>query len=200
MSVLQEDLPRRPCMATFAEAPLVLKLIPGVQGRGAVVAGWTDPIKKHDEVVLLVEEGLELEKRLAREFKSADRVATNWAVAYGLINDDPTALEAYRKLKHEMRNYEERFSLMEPSPAKVLLQAEWQRYCSIRPKFERVIAAERELDRCKAARDAAQSALLVHSRSVAQLRAKERTVAATITDDHIVAAERNQVCTNSGMH
>jgi hypothetical protein len=200
MSALQEDLPRRPCMATFAEAPLVLKLIPGAQGRGAVVAGWTDPIRKHDEVVLLVEEGLELEKRLAREFKSAERVATNWSVAYGLINDDPTALEAYRKLKHEMRNYEERFSLMEPSPAKVLLQAEWQRYCSIRPKFERVIAAEKELDRCKAARDAAQSALLVHSRSVAQLRSKERAVAATITDDHIVAAERNQVRTRSSMH
>ena len=59
-----ESLPRKPHVVTFDDALGALKLAPGVQGLGAVLEGWTDPIGAHDQKVIEVEQAMLQEKEL----------------------------------------------------------------------------------------------------------------------------------------
>lgn len=71
-----ESFPRRPQVVTFDDALLALELVPGLNGKGAVLDAWADPIGAHDRKVLELEEAMIVERDLVRHNTAQNAVPT----------------------------------------------------------------------------------------------------------------------------
>ena len=72
-----------------------IDLIPGREGKNAILAGWVDAIKKHDEVVTQVEEWMDVVDAKKAVFLEQDRIYKNHSIAWRQLNDDPDEYHKY---------------------------------------------------------------------------------------------------------
>ena len=70
--------------------------------------------------------------------KYCKRAEKNWTVAVGLLNEHPHKLEEYVALKFEMKTFEKRFAFATLLREKLELQAQWEKFCSMEPTYEKV--------------------------------------------------------------
>ena len=70
--------------------------------------------------------------------KYCTRAEKNWMVAAGNLNEQPHKLEEYVALKFEMQTFEKRFAYAPILREKLELQAQWEKFCSMEPAYEKV--------------------------------------------------------------
>lgn len=59
-------------------------------------------------------------------------------VAAGNLNEQPHKLEEYVALKFEMQTFEKRFAYAPILREKLELQAQWEKFCTMEPAYEKV--------------------------------------------------------------
>ena len=181
---------RRSQSSSFDRLELALELIPGQDGKGAIVRGFTDAISGHDACVKAVEDKwLELEG-LKKDFNRKNRLYRNFDGAWNTMLDNQAEFDEYLELAPRMVDMEERLKRITDAQAKVKAEVEYKRFLEIEPRNSRLAAAKKALEESQHRRDEARELMLTAEKELVLLRDAEKVQAAKITDDHVVADER----------
>lgn len=60
----------------------------------------------------------------------------------GVVNEQPHKLEEYVALELEMRTFEKKFARTTSSTEQLELQAQWEKFCAMEPKFKKVFIVQ----------------------------------------------------------
>ena len=181
---------RRRQTSSFDRLHLAIELIPGHNGIGAIVRGFIDAIALHDVAVKNVEDKwLEVEG-LRHDFSRKNRLYRNFDSAWNAMNENQAELDEYLELLPQMVDMEERIKRITDAKAKVKAESDWARFQEIEPHNKRLASANEALLASQERRNVARELLQKAERELAALQEAERLQAARITDDHIVADER----------
>lgn len=195
-----EFLPRPTFTATFDNALLTLKLEAGRDEKNAVITKWYDPIKDHDEMVKDVEEKMEISKALAKVYSVEARTQRNWDAAWLLMNDRPEELEEYVDLKKrnnltgnfekDKDTYTEYYEGLKDARIKVEAETEWLRFCELKPKCERLLKMQTNLQEIRDTKSRAFENSRNADKELEVAKDEEKVAANKISVDHVVADEQ----------
>jgi len=182
---------RRAQSSSFDRLELGVELIPGHDGIGAIVRQFTDAIRGHDACVKAVEDKwLELEG-LKKDFNRKNRLYRNFDSAWNTLLDNEAEFDEYLELVPRMVDMEERIKRIKDAKAKVKAEVEYNRFLEIEPRNSKLALAKKALEEAQERRNVARDLMLTAERELVYLREDEKAHAAKITDDHVVADERN---------
>jgi ankyrin repeat protein len=165
-----------------------------------VVTKWYDPIKEHDEAVKDVEEKMEISKALARVYAVESRTQKNWDAAWLLMNDRPEELSEYNELKKknnltgnfekDKETYNEYYEGLKDARIKVEAEEEWKRFCTLKPKCERLIKMQIALHEVRETKTIAFENSRKSDKDLEKAKDVEKAAAAKISADHVIADEQ----------
>jgi len=174
-----------------------LKLEGGRNNKNAVITKWYDPIKEHDEAVKDVEEKMEVAKALARVYAVESRTQRNWDAVWLLMNDRPEELTEYNELKKknnltgdfnkDKETYNEYYEGLKDARIKVEAEEEWKRFCTLKPKCERLIKMQIALHDIRETKTQAFENSRNADKDLEKAKDKEKASAARISADHVIA-------------
>ena len=186
-----ENYERRSQASQFDRLDLALELIPGANGLGAIVHGFIDAVTAHDLCVKAVEDKwLELEGQ-KKDFNRKNRLYRNFDSAWNTMHDNQAELEEYLELAPRMVGMEERIKRITDAKAKVKAESDYKRFLELEPLNSKLAAAQSALAESMERRDEARDLMKAAEMDLALLKEAERKQAGLITDDHIVADERD---------
>lgn len=186
-----EHYERRVQPAIFDRMDLVVKFIPGKDNIGAIVYGYIDAIKSHDDVVKRVEERWAEVDEIRKNFNKMNRQFRNMDGAWTSMNQRPDEFQEYLALLPKMKNIESRIERITDSIAKVKAEADFKRFKELEPSCSRLGIAFDALEKCRLERDQAREVLLKAEADFLILREEERRAAAQISEDHVIADEKD---------
>jgi RNAse (barnase) inhibitor barstar len=176
--------------ATFEKVNLVVRFVPGHDGKNAISRAFVDAIKLHDEAVKEIEEKWVHIDQLKRDLTKKTRLYRNLDAAWNTLNQNPDDFAEYLTLLPRMRNIRERMKLMKNLKARARAETELKRFEELRPMCLKLLTVHKELNSTKEIRDIAQKAVTEAQSYFDKLRAHEKELSELITDDHIIADER----------
>ena len=188
-----EKYEKRKFSATIDNLGLTVELIPGADGKGAIVKGFISAIDLHDDIVKKVDDQVIMLKGIRRDFTKKNRMYRNldgaWSV---LMSDHQTDFEEYPVLLPKMDNIEERLELITDEKAKMKLEADYDRFKELKPSCEKILEVQKALELAREERDTVQQAMTDADGNLARYKSNERKFADNITDDHIIACEQGK--------
>uniref|UniRef100_A0A7S1XWC5 Tyrosine specific protein phosphatases domain-containing protein n=1 Tax=Phaeomonas parva TaxID=124430 RepID=A0A7S1XWC5_9STRA len=184
-----ELLPRLRFMATFDNALLTLDVAAGKGGNDAVIVGWVDAVREHDELVVQVEEVMHEVKLARKEFQHQRRLSNNWERFWLTANDRPDELQEYLELKPAMENFVEIFEEVKDPKGKVQLEMDYKRFKELEDKCEKLLLVEQEVIEAKAELERRSEIVMRVQREMDDTIQLEKEAAARITEDHVTALE-----------
>jgi hypothetical protein len=191
--LMLEKYEKRKYSTTIDNLGLTVELIPGADGKGAIVKGFISAIDLHDDITKKVDNQVLLLKNVRRDFTKKNRMYRNldgsWNV---LMSDHQTDFEEYQVLLPKMDNIEERLELITDEKAKLKLEADYERFKFLKPTCEKIAEVLQALEKAREERDTVQQAMTEADVALARYRSDERKIAENITDDHIIACEQGK--------
>lgn len=178
---------RRVNEAVFDRLDLVLGLMPGKDGVGAVVKCFLDAIAIHDEIVKTIEEKMDEVGELKKVFLKKSRLFRNLDSAWNIMLDNPVDFYEYLELLPKMKNIEARLKIVEDAKVKAELLAEYYRFQSLQPVCSKQLIIYNTYSEARKERDDAMKALQTGEASLISIKNTERQLAKNISDDHIFA-------------
>lgn len=176
--------------ARFDNALLTFALLPGADGRDAVVTGWKHPIREHDEAAEKVEVQMREVEKLRRELVRESRIQKNWESAWLLMNERPEEFDEYLALRTNMVNFHERFALIKKPEEKATAEQDWKRFHELKPRCERLLEARGAMELVRKQKAEAFKRMKDADQRLEDLRGIETEAAEQITEDHIYADEK----------
>jgi hypothetical protein len=176
--------------AVFDRVDQALLFVPGKNGIGAIVRGFIDAIRRHDELVKNIEDKLRAIDDIKREYKKKARLFRNFDNAWTAMYE-PT-FEEYLELKPTMADIDEVLNNTKDPVQKTRLEVDWKRFLEIQPRCSNLEIVRDALEAARNVRDEWTARVLAAEQELNVLKEEERLAAAAISDDHIVADERGQ--------
>ena len=102
----------------------------------------------------------------------------------------------YQELLPKMRNVEERLRLIKDVEIKTELESRYQRFKHLQPKCSKQMIIYETFSNARDVKDEAMKAFVKADKELTELKAKEKQLAALISDDHIMADESGQSLTS----
>lgn len=188
-----ETYERRKFSATMDHMGLTVEVIPGAEGRGAIVKGFIDAISLHDDMVKNVEDQTLALKNIRREFTKKNRMYRNLDGAWNtFMSDHQEDFEEFKVLAPKMVGMEERLERITDAKAKIKAEADWNRFKELEPLCIKLDEVQTALDTAREERDVVQARMLEIEGMLARSKTEEKKLADNITDDHIIACEKGK--------
>eukprot|EP00614_Pseudopedinella_elastica_P005559 CAMPEP_0172608908 /NCGR_PEP_ID=MMETSP1068-20121228/28953_1 /TAXON_ID=35684 /ORGANISM="Pseudopedinella elastica, Strain CCMP716" /LENGTH=660 /DNA_ID=CAMNT_0013412297 /DNA_START=49 /DNA_END=2032 /DNA_ORIENTATION=+ len=189
--MMAETLERRFFSGVFDDVLLDVIVTPGMEGKNAVITKWTDPIREHDKKVLEIEELIEVYHEKNKVYKQELRTVNNWETGWMLLNSRPDDLVEYSKLKIGMKDFSERLAKVKEPEDYATMEDEYRKFKELQGRAERLLEAEKLMNRCKEDLDEALKVMLQASKDLDKARKEEDEISSRISDDHVEADKKS---------
>lgn len=181
---------RRPQSAEFDRVDFAINFVGGKNGVGAIVSSFQDNIIDHDTIVKVIEEKWKVIDVLQRDYNKKNRLFRNLDGAWNNVHDKPEEFDEYCKLIPKMKNIEARLLQIKDAKVKAALELSYERFKFLDPTNKTLLVMKKSLETASISRNAAKELVVKAEYEVEKLLEKERSLAAHISDDHIIADEK----------